>query len=155
MQARRNLRSQIERQSLEINENFLSSFKEVKEAFDQVYDEISGMSKSIQDMMGRLQNAKTQTKHLIEQTNSLRDAGVKNDMQLKVTEAFLSAFQLNTDELMALYGEKNRKDSPVGVEIFGALDRVQKIHNDCKILMQSGHQNLALDIMEQMTLHQV
>lgn len=76
-------------------------------------------------------------------------------MQFAVISAFLEKFQLTPDELIALHGNKSRKDFPVTLEIFTALERVQKIHNDCKILMQSGHQTLALDIMEQMTLHQV
>lgn len=57
--------------------------------------------------------------------------------------------------MIALHGPKNKRDLPITNDIFTALDKVQKIHNDCKILMQSGHQTLALDIMEQMTLNQV
>jgi hypothetical protein len=79
----------------------------------------------------------------------------KNDMQQQITSAFLNSFQLTPDELVALHGNKQKRDAPLTNEIFSALDHIQKIHSDCKILMQSGHQTLALDIMEQMTLHQV
>ncbi|XP_022916394.1 conserved oligomeric Golgi complex subunit 6 [Onthophagus taurus] len=154
LQARRNLRSQIEKQSLEINENFLAAFREVKESFDEVYNNVADMSKSLQDMSIRLQNAKSQTKHLLEQTSGLQIDKEKNEMQTKVIYAFLEKFQLNQDEITALHGNKHRKDLPITLDIFAALDKVQKIHNDCRILMQSGHQTLALDVMEQMTLHQ-
>lgn len=73
LQARRNLRSQIEKQSLEINENFLAAFREVKETFDEVYNNVADMNKSLQDMTLRLQNAKKQTKHLLEQTATLEN----------------------------------------------------------------------------------
>ncbi|EFA00369.1 conserved oligomeric Golgi complex subunit 6 [Tribolium castaneum] len=154
LQARRNLRSQIEKRSLDINENFLASFREVKLCFDAVYNDVSEMSKSIQEMTHRLHNAKMQTKQLLEQTKSLQESGEKNDMQQQIVHAFLETFQLTPDELVALHGNKQKRDAPLTNDIFSALDHIQKIHSDCKVLMQSGHQTLALDIMEQMTLHQ-
>lgn len=69
--------------------------------------------------------------------------------------AFIKTFQLTPDDYKVLHGSKQNRDIPITKDIFAALDKVQKIHNDCKILMQSGHQTLALDIMEQMTLNQV
>lgn len=80
---------------------------------------------------------------------------VKNEMQTEVVTAFLDTFQLDPDEINALHGSKLRKDTPITNDIFIALDKVQKISNNCKLLMQYGHQTLGLDIMEQMTLHQV
>ncbi|KAF5303346.1 hypothetical protein FQR65_LT08259 [Abscondita terminalis] len=154
LQARRNLRSQIEKRSLEINENFLSEFREVKESFDSIYNDIAEMSQSLEDMTTRLQNAKKQTKHLLEQTNAFENEISKNGMQEKVVEAFINKFILTHEELILLHGSKQKRDLAVSPEIFEVLDKVQKIHNDCKILMQSGHQTLALDVMEQMTLHQ-
>lgn len=73
LHARRNLRSQIEKRSLEINENFLTAFREVKESFDDLYKNIYEMNSSLQDMTIRLQNAKSQTKQLLEQTGVLQD----------------------------------------------------------------------------------
>lgn len=72
LQSRRNLRSQIEKRSLEINSEFLSSFLEVKEAFDIVYNDVAEMSKSIKEMTERLQNSKLQRKQLLEQTSILQ-----------------------------------------------------------------------------------
>lgn len=83
------------------------------------------------------------------------DFSDKNDMQQKIVNAFLDTFQLTPEELVALHGNKQKRDAPLTNDIFSALDHIQKIHSDCKVLMQSGHQTLALDIMEQMTLHQV
>lgn len=80
---------------------------------------------------------------------------ITNDIQIQVSSAFINKFQLTENDLVALHGSKNNKDITITNEIFSALDKVQKIHNDCKILMQSGHQTLALDVMEEMTLHQV
>lgn len=68
------MRSQIEKRSLDINENFLASFREVKHCFDAVYNDIAGMSTSIQEMSHRLQDAKMQTKQLLEQAKTLQEA---------------------------------------------------------------------------------
>lgn len=69
--------------------------------------------------------------------------------------AFIDKFQLTPEELVSLHGNKLQRDLQVTPDIFDALDKVQRIHQDCKILMQCGYQTIALDIMEQMTLHTV
>lgn len=76
-------------------------------------------------------------------------------MQLQVVTNILDTFQLNQNEICALHGNKLRKDTPITSDIFNALDKVQKINNNCKTLIQYGHQTLALNVMEQMTLHYV
>lgn len=74
-------------------------------------------------------------------------------MQQQIVAAFIDKFQLTQDDLAALYGKT--RDAQITPELFVVFDKVQRIHSDCRILMQSGHQNVALNIMEQMTLHQV
>lgn len=74
LSARRNLRSQIEKRSLYINENFLSAFREVKESFDDIYEDILDMNKSLQEMTVKLHNNKLQTKELLEQTTYLQES---------------------------------------------------------------------------------
>lgn len=107
------------------------------------------------EMTSRLQNTKTQTKHLLQQTSTLQQETNKNELQQSVSAAFLKKYQLTPDQLFALHGNKHNRDVPITTDIFLALNQTQKIHEDCKILMQVGLQTLALDIMEQMTLHQV
>lgn len=72
--ARRNLRSQIEKRSLHINENFVAAFREVKETFDDVYQDIMNMNKSLQEMTRKLHHNKLQTKDLLEQTSFLQES---------------------------------------------------------------------------------
>uniref|UniRef100_A0A8W7P5C6 Conserved oligomeric Golgi complex subunit 6 n=1 Tax=Anopheles coluzzii TaxID=1518534 RepID=A0A8W7P5C6_ANOCL len=152
LQSRRNLRSQIEKRSLEINQNFLSAFKEVKEALDGICDDINSMSQSVESMKSQLRNTEAQTKDLIQQANTLQEENAKLQIQQKIASGFLSRFQLSVAEHQMLYGAK--RDAPITAEFFQVLDRVQRIHTDCRTLMQSGYQTVALDIMEEMTLHQ-
>lgn len=71
-------------------------------------------------------------------------------MQQKVIDSFINNFQLSQTELNLLYG-----DAPVTSELFILLDKIQQIHSDCRLLSQLGHQTLALDIIEQITLFHV
>ncbi|XP_055531100.1 conserved oligomeric Golgi complex subunit 6 [Wyeomyia smithii] len=152
IQSRRNLRSQIERRSLAINENFLGAFREVKQALDGICKEIDDISTSVEDMKLQLSNTEAQQKDLIEKAKSLQAENDKLQLQQKIASGFLSRFQLSVTEHQTLYGAT--RDEPITGEFFTVLDRVQTIHSDCKTLLQSGYQTAALDIMEEMTLHQ-
>lgn len=74
-------------------------------------------------------------------------------MEQEVASAFLECYQLSPAELSVLHG--TTRDTPITPAFFTALQHAQAIHTDCRILMQSGFQSVALDIMEQMSLYQV
>lgn len=70
-------------------------------------------------------------------------------IQETIAKTFIKTFQLTPEELSAL------KHASITNDFFQALERVQVIHGNCRTLMQSGHQTLALEIMDQMSLYQV
>ncbi|KAG8297636.1 Golgi transport complex subunit 6 [Homalodisca vitripennis] len=148
LQSRRSLRSKIEKRSLSINEDFLSAFRKVKEALDNIYVDVTDMNKAVETMTGQLQATKAQTHQLIEHTTKLQAESQKLTMQQEVAKSFLKSFQLTQGELSAL------REASITEDFFAALERVQTIHTNCRTLMQSGHQTSALDIMDQMALYQ-
>ncbi|KAI8127146.1 Conserved oligomeric Golgi complex subunit 6 [Lucilia cuprina] len=152
LQNRRNLRSQIEKRSVNINENFLRSFREVKLSLDAVCNDLDTLSSSVQAMKNDLESSKALTHDLIKQTNDLQEQREHLQVHKQVAEAFLARFQLSIPEHQILYGTS--KDSAITAEFFDVLDRVQNIHAECRVLMQCGYQTAAEDIMEEMTLHQ-
>jgi len=152
LQARRNLRSKIEKRSLAINEDFLSAFHDMKEALDAIYNDVSEMNSSVQSMTSHLQATKIQTCHLIDQTTKLQGESQKLCLQQEVVAAFLSSFQLSFAEQAILHGSS--REAAITDEFFRVLERVQSIHSNCRMLMHSGHQTAALEIMEQMALYQ-
>lgn len=152
LQSRRNLRSQIERRSLAINENFLAAFREVKLALDDICGDIDAVSDSVDSMKNLLSSTEAQQKELIQQANTLQEENNKLLLQQRIATGFLSRFQLSVMEHQTLYGAT--RDEPITGEFFNVLDHVQLIHSDCRTLLQSGYQTAALDIMEEMTLHQ-
>jgi len=74
-------------------------------------------------------------------------------LQQEVVAAFLSSFQLSFAEQAILHGSSH--EAAITDEFFRVLERVQNIHSNCRVLMHSGHQTAALEIMEQMALYQV
>lgn len=152
LQTRRNLRSKIEKRSLTINENFLLAFKEVKTTLDGIYSDIDGMRTTVNAMKQCLSQTEAQTHELIQQTNALQEESKKLEVRQEITSAFLGKFRLNVDEHHNLYG--NTRDAPITQSFFDVLERIHVIHSECRVLMQSNCQTAALDIMEEMTLHQ-
>lgn len=149
---RRNLRSDIEKRSLTINADFLSAFGQVKSTLDGIRAEVLSMNDSVDLMKDRLKRTQKETSSLIQQTNSLQNECLRLEFQQSIARAFNQRFQLSPDEHQVLYGEKNARATNVTAEFFVALDRIQRIHVECRQLMQQLP--AASDIMEEMTLHQ-
>ncbi|KAK9499850.1 hypothetical protein O3M35_002809 [Rhynocoris fuscipes] len=148
IQSRRNLRSKIEKRSLSINENFLSAFREVKERLDAVYEDVINMNNAVQTMSQQLAATKAQTNQLIEQTTKLQAENEKISMEEQIASAMIKTFQLTESEVNSL------REGDINEDFFKALERAATIHNDCRTLMQCGHQVIAIEIMEQMALFQ-
>ncbi|RUS85796.1 hypothetical protein EGW08_006425 [Elysia chlorotica] len=151
LRSRRNLRSDIEKRSLAINEDFLTAFQAVKEQLDDVYSDVQAMNECCLDMTNRLKAAKAKTHHLISQTTSLHNESQKLLVKEQVAHAFLDKFQLKPDEIKSLRGTR---DGALQPDFFKALSRVKQIHSDCKFLLRTNHQTAGLEIMESMALHQ-
>ncbi|GAB0091708.1 Conserved oligomeric Golgi complex subunit 6 [Sergentomyia squamirostris] len=150
VQTRRQLRSEIEKRSLKINEDFLSNFRTVKVSLDEICQGIDQMNDCVNNMRKRLKNTQNQTQDLIQQTNSLQEESNKLQFRQKIAGAFLARFQLTSAEQQTLCGAT--RDAPINGDFFTVLDRIQAIHGDCRVLMQCGHHTAALDIMDEMNL---
>lgn len=150
LRSRRNLRGDIEKRSLAINESFESAFREVKQQLDDVHADIEQMSKCCTEMTSRLKSARDQTSDLISKTTKLQSESQRIQMKEVVAGEFISRFQLTPEETQALKGTKN---GPITEDFFQALGRVREIHNDCKVLLRTKQQTAGLQIMETMALH--
>ena len=87
---------------------------------------------------------------MIQRTTALHAEGTQLACQEKVINDFITKYQLTEAELEVLRGDKS-KPRNVDKEFFKVLERIQKIHGDCKELLQSGQQTTALEIMDQMS----
>ncbi|XP_051934424.1 conserved oligomeric Golgi complex subunit 6 [Hippocampus zosterae] len=151
LRTRRNLRGDIERRSLAINEDFAQIFKEVKEELESVHEDVQAMSTCCAEMTSRLKAAKEQTQDLIVKTNKLQGENRRLEVRAQVAQAFLAKFQLSGEEMSTLRGAR---DTPISEDFFKALSRVKQIHEDVKILLRTNQQTAGLEIMEQMAVLQ-
>uniref|UniRef100_A0A674MUL4 Conserved oligomeric Golgi complex subunit 6 n=1 Tax=Takifugu rubripes TaxID=31033 RepID=A0A674MUL4_TAKRU len=137
LRTRRNLRGDIERRSLAINEEFAQIFKAVKEVRKYIGEHVKA--------------AKEQTQDLIVKTNKFQGENHRLEVRAQVVQAFLGKFQLATEEMATLRGAR---DAPITEDFFKALRRVKHIHEDVKILLRTNQQTAGLEIMEQMAVLQ-
>ncbi|MEQ2247188.1 Golgi transport complex subunit 6 [Ilyodon furcidens] len=137
LRTRRNLRGDIERRSLTINEEFVRIFKEVKEELESVHEDVQAMSTCCEEMTNRLKAAKEQTQDLIVKTNKLQGENHRLEVRAQVAQAFLAKFQLSNEEMATLRGAR---DAPVTEDFFNVLSRVKHIHEDVKILLRTNQQ---------------
>ncbi|CAL8363440.1 unnamed protein product [Merluccius merluccius] len=151
LRSRRNLRGDIERRSLSINEEFVRIFKDVKEELESVHEDVQAMSSCCEEMTSRLKAAKEQTQDLIVKTNKLQGENHRLEVKAQVAQAFLSKFQLSGPEMAAVRGAR---DAPITEDFFRALTRVKQIHEDVKVLLRTNQQTAGLEIMEQMAVLQ-
>uniref|UniRef100_A0A671MLW4 Conserved oligomeric Golgi complex subunit 6 n=1 Tax=Sinocyclocheilus anshuiensis TaxID=1608454 RepID=A0A671MLW4_9TELE len=143
LRTRRNLRGDIERRSLSINEEFVRIFKEVKEELESVHEDVQAMSSCCEEMTNRLKAAKEQTQDLIVKTNKLQGENHQLEVRAQVAQAFLSKFQLSTTEMATL---RSARDGPITEEFFRALNCVKNIHEDVKVLLRTNQQTAGLEI---------
>ncbi|KAG9491968.1 conserved oligomeric Golgi complex subunit 6 [Eleutherodactylus coqui] len=151
LRSRRNLRGDIERRSLSINEEFVAIFKNVKEELESINEDVQAMSNCCLDMTGRLKAAKEQTQDLIVKTTKLQAENQRLEIRAQVADAFLEKFQLTSDEMNILRGTN---EGPLTEDFFKVLAKVKQIHNDVKVLLRTNQQTAGLEIMEQMALLQ-
>uniref|UniRef100_A0A8C8A3B5 Conserved oligomeric Golgi complex subunit 6 n=1 Tax=Oryzias sinensis TaxID=183150 RepID=A0A8C8A3B5_9TELE len=137
LRTRRNLRGDIERRSLTINEDFARIFQEVKEELESVHEDVQDMSTCCEEMTSRLKAAKEKTQDLIVKTNKLQGENIQIESEANM-EGILCV--LNISCLEDLY--------------LRILSRVKQIHEDVKILLRTNQQTAGLEIMEQMAVLQ-
>ena len=93
------------------------------------------MEANFEIMKNCLRNTQDKTVDLIKQTNLLQEESNKLTLRKEISGVFLNRFELSIEEHQILYGQN--RDDPITNDFFIVLDRVQIIHNDCRVLMQN------------------
>lgn len=95
-----------------------------------------------------MQRTKELSGKLIQQTDGMAKQYETLQAQRNMATQFLERFQLTDAELDAL------KASELRAPFFDALERVRRVHTDCKLLLRTQHQRAGLEIMDAMAMHQ-
>lgn len=166
LQARRNLRSDLERRSLSLNEDFLHCVEELVEQVKGLQEEAIDMKACCDDMQSRLSAAKSRTTGLLRETTQLQGRSKQLELKSKVVSTFLEKFQLTPQQLQVLagtpggmrqggmrQGSMSHRHRDIDGNFFAAMNRVKEIHEDCKVLLHMSKQRAGLEIMESMAMH--
>lgn len=100
-----------------------------------------------ENMERRLSDTKAKTADLLNETAELKARGRNLEMRKVVVNSFLLKFQLSDEEVGTLVG------GAMDENMFAVLQRVKRIHEDCKVLLRTSQQRAGLEIMEAMAMH--
>uniref|UniRef100_G3PDU9 Conserved oligomeric Golgi complex subunit 6 n=1 Tax=Gasterosteus aculeatus aculeatus TaxID=481459 RepID=G3PDU9_GASAC len=132
LRTRRNLRGDIERRSLSINEDFARIFKDVKEALESVNEDVQAMSACSEEMTNRLKVRCEKTIVFIHRL----------ELRAQVAQAFLAKFQLSNEEMATLRGSR---DAPITEVISSSLRTNQQtagIMEQMAVLQETSYEQL-------------
>ncbi|XP_058074073.1 conserved oligomeric Golgi complex subunit 6 [Magnolia sinica] len=147
-QARRNLRSTIEKRSLSINHEFLLASEAAQEALDRVEEEVNALVECCDMISKALSGCNTTTGDIISTTERLKQELEVTTQRQEIVSCFLRDYQLSNEEINAL------REEELNENFFNALSHVQEIHANCKILLRTHHQRAGLELMDMMAVYQ-
>lgn len=147
-QSRRNLRSTIEKRGLATNLEFLEASLAAQEALDRVEDEVSALATSCDKIAVALSSCTATTGDIIATTERLKQELNVTTQRQQIVSCFLRDYQLSNQEISAL------RDEELNENFFKALNHVQEIHANCKLLLRTHHQRAGLELMDMMAVYQ-
>ncbi|KAA3469306.1 conserved oligomeric Golgi complex subunit 6 isoform X2 [Gossypium australe] len=147
-QVRRNLRSTIEKRSLQINLDFLRASQAAQLALDRVEDEVNSLADCCDKIAKALSSCSASTGDIINTTERLNQELEVTTQKQQIVSYFLRDYQLSPQEISAL------RDEELNENFFKALSHVQEIHANCKILLRTHHQRAGLELMDMMAMYQ-
>ncbi|KAE8727436.1 Detected protein of confused Function [Hibiscus syriacus] len=147
-QARRNLRSTIEKRSLDINLDFLRASQAAQLALGRVEDEVNSLADCCNKIAKALSSCSASTGDIINTTERLKQELEVTTQKQQIVSYFLRDYQLSPQEISAL------RDEELNENFFKARSHVQEIHANCKILLRTHHQCAGLELMDMMAMYQ-
>ncbi|EMD38160.1 hypothetical protein CERSUDRAFT_113315 [Gelatoporia subvermispora B] len=113
---------------------FLAAFGEVDKQIDTLQEHIGTMRSRCDEAQTQLRQTSDACRTLLDRAGSLRDERHEVTMRQNVITLFLARFTLSEDEKEAI----TSRDVPVGKRFFEAMDRAQKIRDDCRVLLSGA-----------------
>lgn len=148
VRARKNLRRDVELRLAECSQQFLSAFGEVDEVrvfrrpfqqlraddhqkLDVLNTHVAQMRAKCDEIQAQLQASNDACKYLLERAEGLQTQRQSLTARSELVNSFLKRFTLTPAESDAMVS----RDVPVGQTMFDAMDRTEKIRDDCRVLL--------------------
>ncbi|KAF9555820.1 oligomeric complex COG6 [Agrocybe pediades] len=149
--ARKNLRRDMEKQVAEGSKKFLEALGEVDEKLHDLQVHVAAMRASCDEAETQLALTNESSKILLERAGNLRDERQEVEEKKTIISLFLARFTLSESEVEAL----TSRDVPIGRRFFDAMDKTERIRDDCRVLMagEDGPTKAGLEIMASTATH--
>ncbi|KAL1761228.1 oligomeric Golgi complex subunit 6 [Schizophyllum commune] len=143
--ARKHLRKDMESKLAEGSRAFLQAFAEVDQKLDGLQAHVAAMRVACDEAEAQLKLTDDASRTLLERASNLRDERNEVESKRSIVTLFLDRFTLSDEEAEAL----TSRDVSVGPRFFTAMDKTQRIRDDCRVLMagEDGPTQAGLDIM--------
>ncbi|EFA86617.1 engulfment and cell motility ELM family protein [Heterostelium album PN500] len=146
--ARRNLRNDIERRYLEINNQFLDQFTLLYNCVEELVDNYKEIEKSCNDVCSHFDQTNQSYSSILVDAKRMFDDLKETEEKEKFLDTFISRFRLTEEEELSL----QRKD--IDMSFFATLARLSDIHRECKSILSNTYQRPTYEIMEMIAQHQ-
>jgi hypothetical protein len=143
LENRRNLRSTIERRSVDVNKKFVGCFADVMAKLERVEGHVDRLADCSQRMRQRLQAAQATTSQVLKITEQLQKKEVTAEAHKDVVQAFLARFRLQPNEMAVL------NSGEISDEFLAVLSRVAEIQVSSKKLLRVHHKTALMDIVDE------
>ncbi|KAF6742370.1 oligomeric Golgi complex subunit 6 [Ephemerocybe angulata] len=143
--ARRSLTRDMENKLAESSATFVEALGEVDQKLTELQTHISAMHMACAEAEEQLRSTNDASKTVLERAGTLRDERQSISAKSTIITLFLASFTLSQDEMNAM----TSRDVPVGAAFFAAMEKCEKIREDCRVLMagEEGPTRAGLDIM--------
>eukprot|EP00177_Eucheuma_denticulatum_P008733 GFKZ01015868.1.p1 GENE.GFKZ01015868.1~~GFKZ01015868.1.p1 ORF type:complete len:661 (+),score=67.63 GFKZ01015868.1:119-2101(+) len=120
----------------------LSTLTSTQTSLTTLQSHLSAIQTSIETLSTRLSTARTSASTVIQQTSHLRAKLSDAQLRSSVSHVFLKRFVLSPSEIQAL--DSNHVTEP----FLSALKRLEKVHEDSRILLRCHNQRAGLETLE-------
>ncbi|KAG9104660.1 Golgi transport complex subunit 6 [Ceratobasidium sp. 370] len=152
--ARQSLQRDVEGILADEGQKFLNAFAEVDKSvgsltrvqkLDALQEHVQVMNSQCEAMENRLRMTNQSCRYLLERAEGLRAQKQTTGARQEIITLFLERFTLSPAEVEAV----TSRDVPVGRRMFDAMDKLERIREDCRVLMsgEGGETKAGLDIM--------
>ncbi|TFK19198.1 COG6-domain-containing protein [Coprinopsis marcescibilis] len=148
---RRNLRRDMENKLANGSQLFLTALAEVDEKLNDLQTHVKAMESACADAETQLASTNEASKVVLERAGNLRDERQDVEDKKSIISLFLARFTLSESEAEAI----TSRDVPVGPRFFEAIDKTERIRQDCRVLMagEDGPTKAGIDIMASTSTH--
>ncbi|PWN52466.1 oligomeric complex COG6 [Violaceomyces palustris] len=112
--------------------DFIQILKTVDDSLEELSTDVSEMAKTCREVQSDISKASRSSRYLLEHSRGLEKQMESSRLQEQLSNLFLQRFTLTDEEKESIHSNELR----VGSQLFSAMDRLDTIRQDCRLLLQ-------------------